>query len=223
MPDGDHQFVNITLAGVRCARVASKAGETAEPWGDEVRLHCIRSDTERMPKDTDLSQAKFFTESRLLQRHVRVQLLSLPNASATPFQAGANATVPPPASIFIGTGQFTSFSMVRSIVSQNPLQCCIRRETLRNTSSQTALDASSTGTLACSPAAAAWSASVQLRRLRRRSALAFMRTPQPPRQTRTAPHSMGVHGNLRRPSSGCGVQIRFPSSTARAGRRGGCS
>lgn len=55
-----------------------------------------------------LHQAKFFTESRLLQRYVRVQLLSLPNASATPFQTGANATAPPPASIFIGTGMTTS-------------------------------------------------------------------------------------------------------------------
>ncbi|KAI1796408.1 transcription factor [Ganoderma leucocontextum] len=82
MPDGDHQFVNIALAGVRCARIASKAGETTETWAEE---------------------AKFFTESRLLQRHIRVQLLSLPNASATPFQAGANSTAPPPASIFIGT------------------------------------------------------------------------------------------------------------------------
>ncbi|EJF65082.1 transcription factor [Dichomitus squalens LYAD-421 SS1] len=82
MPDGDHQFVNIALAGVRCSRVASKSGETTEPWGEE---------------------AKFFTESRLLQRYVRVQLLSLPNATATPFQAGANAAAPPPASIFIGS------------------------------------------------------------------------------------------------------------------------
>ncbi|KZT65949.1 hypothetical protein DAEQUDRAFT_696411 [Daedalea quercina L-15889] len=81
LPEGDHQFANIAMAGVRCARVASKPGETSEPWGEE---------------------AKFFTEMRLLQRPVRVVLLSLPNATATPFQAGAN-TAPPPATIFIGT------------------------------------------------------------------------------------------------------------------------
>ncbi|KAH9915674.1 transcription factor [Fomitopsis serialis] len=81
MPEGDHQFANIAMAGVRCARVASKPGETSEPWGEE---------------------AKFFTEMRLLQRPVRVVLLSLPNATATPFQVGAN-TAPPPATIFIGT------------------------------------------------------------------------------------------------------------------------
>ncbi|THH21338.1 hypothetical protein EW146_g211 [Bondarzewia mesenterica] len=61
MPDGEHQFVNIALAG-----------------------------------------AKFFVESRLLQRAVKVQLLSLPTAAATPFQFGANGGAPPPASIFIG-------------------------------------------------------------------------------------------------------------------------
>ncbi|KAF9465009.1 hypothetical protein BDZ94DRAFT_1281658 [Collybia nuda] len=82
MPDGEHQVVNIALAGVRSARASTKQGETPEPWGEE---------------------AKFFTESRLLQRPVRVQILSLPSSTATPFQSGANATAPPPASIFIGT------------------------------------------------------------------------------------------------------------------------
>jgi endonuclease YncB( thermonuclease family) len=37
MPDGDHQLVNIALAGVRCARATSKQGEPSEPWGEEVR------------------------------------------------------------------------------------------------------------------------------------------------------------------------------------------
>jgi hypothetical protein len=36
MPDGEHQFVNITLAGARSPRAASKQGETFEPLGDEV-------------------------------------------------------------------------------------------------------------------------------------------------------------------------------------------
>ncbi|KAH7913925.1 hypothetical protein BJ138DRAFT_1215342 [Hygrophoropsis aurantiaca] len=82
MPDGEHQIVNIALAGVRCARVSTKPGETSEPWAEE---------------------AKFFTESRLLQRAVRVQVLSLPTSTAIPFQTGTNSTAPPPASIFIGT------------------------------------------------------------------------------------------------------------------------
>ena len=45
-------------------------------------------------------QGKFFTESRLLQRAVRAQLLSLPTSTGTPFQSGGNA--PAPATIFIG-------------------------------------------------------------------------------------------------------------------------
>ncbi|TCD62798.1 hypothetical protein EIP91_006391 [Steccherinum ochraceum] len=81
MPDGEHQFINIALAGVRAARASSKQGEPSEPWGEE---------------------GKFFTESRLLQRFVRAQLLSLPTSTATPFQSGGTATAPPPATIFIG-------------------------------------------------------------------------------------------------------------------------
>ncbi len=36
MPEGEHQFVNVTLAGARSPRTASKQGETSEPWADEV-------------------------------------------------------------------------------------------------------------------------------------------------------------------------------------------
>ena len=36
MPEGEHQFVNITLAGAHSPRVASKQGEMSEPYGDEV-------------------------------------------------------------------------------------------------------------------------------------------------------------------------------------------
>ncbi|KAL5528449.1 hypothetical protein ACEPAF_7585 [Sanghuangporus sanghuang] len=81
MPEGDHQFINVALAGVRSPRASGKQGETAEQWGDEAR---------------------FFTESRLLQRAVRVQLLSLPAPTATPFQSIANGAPPATASIFIG-------------------------------------------------------------------------------------------------------------------------
>jgi staphylococcal nuclease domain-containing protein 1 len=41
MPDGEHQMANIALAGVRCARAASKQGEPSEPWGEEVRYSTI--------------------------------------------------------------------------------------------------------------------------------------------------------------------------------------
>lgn len=78
LPEHVHQFVNISLAGVRCAKSSGKDGEPAEPWGEE---------------------AKFFTESRLLQRQVRVKLLSLPSPSALPLNATGP---PPPASMFIG-------------------------------------------------------------------------------------------------------------------------
>lgn len=36
LPEGDHQLVNIALAGVRAARASTKQGEPSEPWGEEV-------------------------------------------------------------------------------------------------------------------------------------------------------------------------------------------
>jgi hypothetical protein len=55
-------------------------------------------------------QAKFFTESRLLQRHVRVEVLSLPTSAATPFQSGGTTAAPPSAGVVIGTGTGILFS-----------------------------------------------------------------------------------------------------------------
>lgn len=98
MPEGDHQFVNLALAGVRSARASTKQGEPSEPWGEEVRAFTFHYFGTLITL-----QAKFFAESRILQRFVRVQLLSLPTSTATPFQAGATAAPPPPASIFIGS------------------------------------------------------------------------------------------------------------------------
>jgi staphylococcal nuclease domain-containing protein 1 len=38
MPDGEHQFINLSLAGVRSPRVSTKPGEVSEPWSEEVRF-----------------------------------------------------------------------------------------------------------------------------------------------------------------------------------------
>lgn len=100
MPDGEHQIVNIALAGVRSPRTSSKQGEPSEQWSEEVsqyhRPESLTSDP------SSLVQAKFFTESRLLHRAVRVQLLGLPNPTAAAI--GSNTTGPTPASSFIGIG-----------------------------------------------------------------------------------------------------------------------
>ncbi|CEL60980.1 Staphylococcal nuclease domain-containing protein 1 OS=Schizosaccharomyces pombe (strain 972 / ATCC 24843) GN=snd1 PE=1 SV=1 [Rhizoctonia solani AG-1 IB] len=81
MPEDQHQFANISLAGVRCPRAGGREGETAEEYGEE---------------------AKFFTESRILQRVVRVQILSLPAPTSTPFASTSTNAPAPTASIFIG-------------------------------------------------------------------------------------------------------------------------
>ena len=109
MPEGDHQFVNITLAGVRSPRVASKPDETSEPFGEEVRS-TYRHGASLLFLTLDHLQAKFFTESRLLQRPVKVELLSLPSSTATPFQTTSSSPAPT-ASIFIGTGTITKIVM----------------------------------------------------------------------------------------------------------------
>lgn len=43
---------------------------------------------------------------------MKVQILSLPNSTATPFQTSANAAAPPPASIYIGTGLLFLISII---------------------------------------------------------------------------------------------------------------
>ena len=106
MPYGEHQFANISLAGVRSPRVANKPGETSEQWGEE---------------------AKFFVESRLLQRGVTVTILSLPNAPATPFQATSQGAPAPSASIFIGTGMFCCYHIFALLMCRSGppcRQCC---------------------------------------------------------------------------------------------------
>ncbi|KAL1405286.1 hypothetical protein Q8F55_008913 [Vanrija albida] len=60
LDDANHQFVNLVVAGAKSPRAGTQRdGETtgAEPWGEE---------------------AKFFTEVRLLQRLIKVRLLSAP-------------------------------------------------------------------------------------------------------------------------------------------------
>jgi hypothetical protein len=89
LPEGDHQVVNLALAGVRASRASGKPGETSEPFGEE---------------------GKFFTETRLLQRGVKVTLRSLPGSTAaSPFQSSGTDTPTSTASIFIGTGMPRSF------------------------------------------------------------------------------------------------------------------
>lgn len=36
LSDSVHQMANVTLAGVRSAKAATRQGEAAEPWGEEV-------------------------------------------------------------------------------------------------------------------------------------------------------------------------------------------
>lgn len=78
-----HQFVNVGIAGIRAPRAG---GDGAEEFGDEAR---------------------FFAESRLLQRQIKVTLLALPTPQGAPVAFNANgqdsAAPAPVASTFLGT------------------------------------------------------------------------------------------------------------------------
>ncbi|KAN0062615.1 hypothetical protein ACQY0O_005148 [Thecaphora frezii] len=86
-----HQIINLSLAGIKCPRVAGGGGgspsDASEPYGEE---------------------AKFFVESRLLQRNIKVTLLSVPQpvAAPTPFSSLASSSAPaapaPTATVLIG-------------------------------------------------------------------------------------------------------------------------
>ena len=120
LDDHTHQFVNLVsptslsmshvgllrqvIAGAKSPRASSgREGDpgSAEPFGEEVSRHQTQSQGSGKSQ-ADLSiQAKFFTELRLLQRPVKVRLLSAPAAlGASPFSAG-----PTPAAASAGTKQ----------------------------------------------------------------------------------------------------------------------
>ncbi|ORX39823.1 hypothetical protein BD324DRAFT_615122 [Kockovaella imperatae] len=71
LDDHTHQYINLVIAGAKSPRASnSRDGDSssAEPWGEE---------------------AKYFTEVRLLQRPIKVRLLSAPaSLGASPLNAG---------------------------------------------------------------------------------------------------------------------------------------
>lgn len=74
-----HQVVNLSLAGIKAPRMTGAGGpsssEPSEPFAEESR---------------------FFVESRLLQRNVKVILLSMPQPAAAPTPFGSTSSTAPP-------------------------------------------------------------------------------------------------------------------------------
>lgn len=94
LPDDTHQIINLSLAGVRSPRASGREGEPAEPWGDEAR---------------------FFTESRIGQRAVRVVILALPAPTGVPFSS-AGTSAPSASSIMIGVVQHPAGNIAEHLV-----------------------------------------------------------------------------------------------------------
>jgi staphylococcal nuclease domain-containing protein 1 len=101
-----HQFVTVTMAGVRSPRSrqyspqnqadSSTSANEGEPFGDE---------------------AKFFTECRLLQRSVSVVLISLPTPQATSLTSQAQAQQSLVVSSFIGIVQHPAGSIAALLLA----------------------------------------------------------------------------------------------------------
>lgn len=86
LDDGSHQFINLALAGVKSPKAGSgRDGESAAPseeWGEE---------------------AKFFIESRLLQRPIKIQLLSAPVSLGAPPSASGGFSASSSSSAKLGS------------------------------------------------------------------------------------------------------------------------
>ncbi|KIM20084.1 hypothetical protein M408DRAFT_30677 [Serendipita vermifera MAFF 305830] len=85
--------------------------------GSTVRVRLLLSDDVHQVVNVSLAGARFFTESRLLQRLVRVKLLSLPAPSSAPFSSAAASGPPPPASMFIGIVMHPNGNVAEHLVS----------------------------------------------------------------------------------------------------------
>ncbi|SCZ88438.1 BZ3500_MvSof-1268-A1-R1_Chr2-1g04411 [Microbotryum saponariae] len=84
-----HQVVGVGLAGVRAPRAGNlSSAESSAPTGEEFG-----------------DEARFFVETRLLQRMITITLLSLPTPAVAPsaFNSLGPAATPAPATMFIGT------------------------------------------------------------------------------------------------------------------------
>ncbi|GAA6022947.1 hypothetical protein JCM11491_005479 [Sporobolomyces phaffii] len=95
-----HHVVNVGLAGVRAPRAGNLAG--ADAGGDEFG-----------------DEARFFVESRLLQRLVQVTLLALPTPTPTP-NASSSTTTP---NLFLGTVAHPAGNIAALVVEAGLAKC----------------------------------------------------------------------------------------------------
>ncbi|CDS01880.1 hypothetical protein [Sporisorium scitamineum] len=105
------QMINLSLAGIKAPRVTGGGGasptDASEPFGEE---------------------AKFFVESRLLQRNIKVTLLSVPQpvAAPTPFASTASAApapAQPSASVLIGLAIHPVGDIARFLLAAGLARC----------------------------------------------------------------------------------------------------
>lgn len=101
-----HQLINLHLAGIKTPRVSGGGGPNSVDTGGE-------------PFGED---SKFFVETRLLNRNVKVTLLAVPQPLAAPTPFSATASTAPPsqsltASVLIGTAMHANGDIAAFLLS----------------------------------------------------------------------------------------------------------
>jgi staphylococcal nuclease domain-containing protein 1 len=106
-----HQVVNLSLAGIKAPRMSGAGGPSSSE-----------------PSEAFAEEARFFVESRLLQRNVKVILLSMPQPAAVPTPFGSAATSGPAphahaSSVLIGQVQHPVGDIAQFLVAAGLAKC----------------------------------------------------------------------------------------------------
>lgn len=106
-----HQVANLSLAGIKAPRMTGAGGPNSND-----------------PSEACAEESRFFVESRLLQRNVKVVLLSMPQPAAAPTPFGSTASAAPAApthssSVLIGQVQHPVGDIAQFLLAAGLAKC----------------------------------------------------------------------------------------------------
>ena len=94
MPDGEHQFINLSLAGVRSPRVSAKPGEVSEPWSEEVRFRSSPSQRHLLIANRFIGQIFHRVKAITTDRSRTASVSSCFNSGTIPGRSSTNRASP---------------------------------------------------------------------------------------------------------------------------------